>query len=270
MRSVAPISDLHLEFGSEPYVDLPESDILVLAGDITVAPYLKPNRNDSVARKNRKGFYRLMHRISQKPYELVIAIMGNHEAYHGSIDEIPEIMREAYAAFGIVFLHNQILETHDWRFVGGPLWTNFGGNPLNMLHAQNSINDYRQIRVGNPETGERLLRPQDTAMEHQKTLAVIQQFLDAPLDSRARCVITHHLPSYQSVAERFRNSENSAYASQLDSMVEKADVWIHGHTHDFCDYHIGDCRVVCNPLGYNGFEPIGLKTVNINTMKRLA
>ena len=39
-------------------------------------------------------------------------------------------------------------------------------------------------------------------------------------------------------------------------------LWIHGHTHDRCDYAIGNTRVVANPLGYpteigsqKAFEP---------------
>ena len=27
-------------------------------------------------------------------------------------------------------------------------------------------------------------------------------------------------------------------------------LWIHGHTHDRCDYVIGDTRVIANPFGY--------------------
>jgi hypothetical protein len=27
-------------------------------------------------------------------------------------------------------------------------------------------------------------------------------------------------------------------------------LWIHGHSHDCCDYALGQARVVANPLGY--------------------
>jgi predicted phosphodiesterase len=29
----------------------------------------------------------------------------------------------------------------------------------------------------------------------------------------------------------------------------------HGHTHNFFDYQIGDCRVICNPGQDTGFNP---------------
>jgi len=32
-------------------------------------------------------------------------------------------------------------------------------------------------------------------------------------------------------------------------------LWTHGHTHHEFDYMIGECRVVCNPRGYHGYEP---------------
>ena len=35
---------------------------------------------------------------------------------------------------------------------------------------------------------------------------------------------------------------------------KKIKYWIHGHTHDACDYMIGDTRVLCNPRGYIGHE----------------
>jgi hypothetical protein len=33
-------------------------------------------------------------------------------------------------------------------------------------------------------------------------------------------------------------------------LVEKSDLWIHGHVHDSADYGIGSTRVVSYPMGY--------------------
>ena len=38
--------------------------------------------------------------------------------------------------------------------------------------------------------------------------------------------------------------------SDLDELVMKADLWIHGHVHDSFDYMVGSCRVVTNPGSY--------------------
>jgi hypothetical protein len=43
---------------------------------------------------------------------------------------------------------------------------------------------------------------------------------------------------------------NAAFASNLTALVEKADLWIHGHMHCSSDYLVGGCRVICDPRGY--------------------
>ena len=60
MTSISVTSDLHLEFGSEPHIQLPNSEILILAGDITVTAELRPSRNDANARKNEPGGCRVV------------------------------------------------------------------------------------------------------------------------------------------------------------------------------------------------------------------
>lgn len=49
---------------------------------------------------------------------------------------------------------------------------------------------------------------------------------------------------------------------EFEATIEKADVIIFagdvgvGHLHNSSDYHIGTCRVVCNPRGYSDeFNP---------------
>jgi hypothetical protein len=64
-------------------------------------------------------------------------------------------------------------------------------------------------------------------------------------------VITHHLPSWQSVSPKYKgHPTNAAFASHLDHLVIKTKVWMHGHTHSTQNYMIKDARVVCNPRGY--------------------
>lgn len=76
--------------------------------------------------------------------------------------------------------------------------------------------------------------------------------LRRPFDG-ATVLVTHHLPSYRSVAPNFGGHPlNPCYASNLDGLIEryKPALWIHGHTHMSCDYQLGATRVVCNPRGY--------------------
>jgi len=84
-------------------------------------------------------------------------------------------------------------------------------------------------------------------------------FLEAEFAKSRRgtsIVVTHHGPSQRSVLSRFKNDLlSAAHSSHLDDLVERsgAALWIHGHTHDSCDYVIGGTRVVCNPRGYYGY-----------------
>jgi hypothetical protein len=77
-------------------------------------------------------------------------------------------------------------------------------------------------------------------------------------------VVTHHLPSMRSVAPRYENDPlTAAFASNCDDLLELgADLWIHGHTHDSCDYMAGRMRVVCNPRGYAEVWGRSLKAEN--------
>ena len=66
-------------------------------------------------------------------------------------------------------------------------------------------------------------------------------------------MITHHAPSRQSIHPRYADSLlNACFVSDAEHLVsgERAQLWIHGHTHDSFDYVVHGTRVVCNPRGY--------------------
>lgn len=128
-----------------------------------------------------------------------------------------------------------------------------------MFHARERMNDYRQIAKQRnlwqrfvPETAYRL---------HQQSHLFIGSALRA--DPIKSVVVTHHLPHAYSIPARFQGDLlNAAYASDLSGVIEsgRPALWVHGHTHDSCDYTVGDTRVVCNPRGYEDenvrFDPV--------------
>jgi hypothetical protein len=66
-----------------------------------------------------------------------------------------------------------------------------------------------------------------------------------------------------SVADRFKDDRLSAcFASELQHLFGKMDLWIHGHTHDNIEYEVNGTRVVCNPRGYITYH--GTENVNFN------
>jgi hypothetical protein len=42
----------------------------------------------------------------------------------------------------------------------------------------------------------------------------------------------------------------------MDDLIGQVDLWVHGHTHNAVDYQVGQGRVVSNPRGYVGREPV--------------
>jgi Icc-related predicted phosphoesterase len=67
-------------------------------------------------------------------------------------------------------------------------------------------------------------------------------------------VITHYLPSLQSVLPQFQMSDSGRFfLGDVDSIIveRKPRLWLHGHTHNSADYQYERTRVICNPFGYS-------------------
>ena len=184
----------------------------------------------------------------------VIYVHGNHEAYGGDVYRLhAELTAAASASANVHFLQRRALVLDDVRVLGASLWTDFNVHGSDrygaaLQDAARYMNDYRRIRVA--DEADRLLTPEDTARWHGEDLAWLKARLLEPFPGKT-VVITHMAPSLRSVPEQFRGSPlSAAFASDLEDLVARVDVWIHGHTHSSADYRIGDARVVVNPLGY--------------------
>lgn len=184
----------------------------------------------------------------------VFYVPGNHEFYASHYQGLWTQLRQCAAEYSHVHLLDEdSIEIDGVRIMGTMLWTDFllfgsdMGTVGRCLHdAKHGMLDFERIRF----TGGGLLTPTDTARLHRECAAFLSEGLNKPFDGPT-VVVTHHLPSMNSVADRFKQSLlSAAFASNLDHLVAKADLWIHGHTHDSFDYRIGKCRVVCNPRGY--------------------
>ena len=89
-----------------------------------------------------------------------------------------------------------------------------------------------------------------TAHWHAQQIRWLKDQLQEPFPGKT-VVVTHHLPSARSVADRYKTDLLSAcFASELDHLFGPMALWVHGHTHDCFDYDVGGTRVVCNPRGY--------------------
>jgi Icc-related predicted phosphoesterase len=239
------ISDLHLDYGNF-IPGFYGEEVLVIAGDISndikdsmllIREYI--NKNDKVD---------------------VVFVLGNHDYYRNTInDTIKKWLELDLNRFH--FLSSSSVVLRGYRFCGATLWTDMNNrNDKDMEVANLTMRDYNCINGYQYNTK---LTPSDTVNLHEQQLLYLMKEVD---DSKEPCIIvTHHLPSYKSVAEKYKSSSNNAsYSSDLDYFVAHVniDYWFHGHTHNSCDYMIENTKVVCNPKGYgdendSGFQ-IGL------------
>jgi len=192
--------------------------------------------------------------------------MGNHEHYHHIFDYTAEVLREYLAGTNVTLLDKEFVDLNDeWQLFGSTLWTDYNdADWFARQAAQDKMNDHMIIKklktVANPY-GEMMGRflPADALEEHNKTLEALQNGLyDYRRIDRKTIVMTHHAPTFQSVHARYAGDLlNYAYATDLsETILDNPNIkyWFHGHMHDKHDYMVGDCRVVCNPRGYVGYE----------------
>jgi len=185
----------------------------------------------------------------------VIYIAGNHDFYgRDRRDELAVGRREAEKHPNIWLLERDSILISGITFLGCTLWTdyNYAGvrEQARAMHlAATRLNDHRLIR-----NGARLWQPQDALEEHKVSRDWLAREL-AKADPHTTVVVTHHAPSRRSVQPSYViDLMTAAFASNLDAMVGKAALWVHGHMHAPADYDLDGCRVLANPRGYVGIR----------------
>jgi predicted phosphodiesterase len=244
---IRPISDLHSEHGFFSFTYAGE-DVMVLGGDLgNYTNYM------STAKSMAVGF--------DIP---VIVLAGNHEFYSdptdtytwtNTLDDLKAAVdhTDRLVKGDVTFFEDSCAVYDGVRFIGATLWTDmklFGDDWLVALQVEKTLNDYHCIRTND---GNHIFA-QDTIDRHNISLAYITKKLSEPFDGKT-VVVTHHAPSWLSIHEDYRLDKTSAaYASRLENLIldYNPELWTHGHTHESCDYTIGNTRVVCNPFGYMG------------------
>ena len=265
------VSDLHLEFTDINIQNDRDYDVLILSGDIMIAEdlhdhpnlpsvYSDPYAHQDLGRKQLrvKLFRDFLKRCSfQFPHTVYVA--GNHEFYHGKWNRTLDVLRDECGQFpNIYFLEQECKKIDDVTFIGGTLWTDMNkGDPLTLHAVRDMMNDFRVIKK--ELEGYTSLKPHDTVIRHRKTLDYIKTVVAERHDEKF-VVVGHHSPSFKSVHEMYAHDTimNGAYHSDLSEFIldrPQIKLWTHGHTHYAFDYMIGETRIVCNPRGYEGFEP---------------
>jgi len=246
------MSDLHLEFqnGPDQFVvpELPDDKdtVLILAGDIGLA--------------RRPTTYKYFVEDMSYRFREVIYVLGNHEFYgYRFPSTYTKIWSELQDFENVNVLEKEAVWFDGVAFIGATLWTNMDNhNQMTMYDAAAQMNDYGTVRTG-PKGCEwqRPLKPKDTIEDFMNARHYIfEEIKIQKYTGKKVVVITHHLPSFESIHGDFKGSNlNGAYASELSSDIvelgdDQPELWIHGHVHDNMDYMIENTRVICNPRGY--------------------
>ena len=183
-------------------------------------------------------------------------VPSNHEFYREKFPGLIDKLKIDAEGTNVHVLENDSVEIGGYRFFGCTLWSDmelFGDPGVASVFAADAMNDYRLIRHN--ETSRRL-QPSDTISRHSRSVKKLRELLEAGDPARS-IVVTHHAPSIQSIADRYRRDYlSAAFASNMDDFIleHQPRLWIHGHTHESFDYEIGKTRVVCNPRGYASIE----------------
>lgn len=227
-------SDLHHQFAGAGLATsrlLPisqEADLLVLAGNIHLS--------DGVVS---------MYKDCGLP---VVFVNGCSDLHGTDIKMTRKVLKVRALGTSVRYLERATFQYRNARFLGCCLWTDYclSSAPLaSAIRVANSRSaDHRLIRYGR-----KLFGAEDAAREHAASRAWLAQQLAIAFDGPT-VVVTHHAPSAKSIPLALRNREDCArLASELDDLVTKADIWVHGLIPDTVDYTIGRARVVCNARG---------------------
>jgi 3',5'-cyclic AMP phosphodiesterase CpdA len=182
----------------------------------------------------------------------VLYVAGNHEPYDGEYHATQAALRAAGDRTGVRVLDCGEAMLGGVRFLGCTLWTDFAlageaGRRLALDRYGGWLVDFRAIRWR-----DRMFAVDDSVALHEAH----RDWLAARLAARfagPTVVVTHHPPHPGSIAPRFATHPlNPAFVSNLEDLMGRARLWIHGHTHCVLDYTVRGTRVLCNARGYPG------------------
>lgn len=249
------ISDLHIDVNEEYPLALKDKDIFtIICGDLS-------------------GYFNKSSKWIEENIKEGILVAGNHMSYNTinhSIEYFHSQYQKKYPLNApISFMEKQYKIIDDIVFIGGTLWTDyqlFGKDrqELYMWYATKYMNDFRYAKINSSKNIENentdyleRLRPHHCIKFFNKTIKYIDGICKQ-FPNKKIVVITHHAPSVQSVPKRFINEVTTpCFASNLEEFIlnhPNIKLWCSGHIHQFSDYYIGDCRVVCNPRGYIRYD----------------
>lgn len=230
------VSDLHLDHSPLTPPQVPDHDVMVIAGDVS------NSREDALIE---------LINLRARTHRPIVFVPGNHDLGGGTLDafyaDSESMLLKAKGIYVLPRGYDTIID--GVRFVGATLWTDFelaGDVFASEAWAARCMPEYQ--RVEGPDGD--LLWPEHVLDVHELHRATIDLTLAQPFDGPT-IVVTHHAPSPLSCGHK-PGIEDAAYASDLTALIRarSPDLWVHGHIHRSVDYVLENTRVLANPRGY--------------------
>lgn len=240
MPKIQYASDLHLELNANyKYLSkaknkiIPKGDILVLAGDITLA--------------DQRHFDHEFFDWAASNFKTTYYIPGNHEFYNGTPADVLEESFEIKVRDNVYFINNRSITVNDLVIIFTPLWSSITSKNAEVI--EESVNDFHQLWYHAHK-----LKTEDFNRLHQTCYTFLKNTLKANKRKKI-IVVTHHVPSPLCCNEEHRNSPiNDAFCADLTDFIKlntNIAYWIYGHSHhNALPKSIGKTTLITNQLGY--------------------
>jgi predicted phosphodiesterase len=245
MVSFHVLSDLHLELFPGFRLDPARvaAPYLILAGDIG-----DPNSEE----------YCLFLQHCATLFDGVFMVLGNHEAYGGSLATAVAAVQAICDTHANVHLLQQTvvdLPTSNIRVVGTTLWSHIPKREA--FNTECFISDYRRIDGFRVHV--------NNALHASDVKWIDAELTRALADDKRLVVVTHHAPLVlgTSHAKHTGSKLNCAFATDLPHLIrDPVEIWVHGHTHHTHASMVNGRLLMANQRGYpdnldegQGFDP---------------
>lgn len=232
------VSDIHLEYSKKIPNIKPIANNIALLGDIG---------------SPRQPIYKnFLNEMSYK-FDKVFIVSGNHEYWNLPIygekmytkEEIDEMIENIVSKYSnVLYLNNKCYQNENITLIGSTLWSEIPDEKKE--YAGRVVGDCRMIQYNNFID----LRLNNSMF--RENVNFIEDSISQNLNKKI-IVLTHHCPSYQYIAEKFKHYNNNyAFASNLDYLLkDPVCAWLAGHTHGNIHKIINNVICSINCLGYS-------------------
>lgn len=176
--------------------------------------------------------YRELLTMFRARWPRTLLVAGNHEYYSRrgfSLEYVASTLRQLAAEVGVAFLDRDRVEIDGVVFLGCTLW---------------SKTSYRDFAAMNDSRLVFTCHQENRDCHARDVWWLEEQLQSLPADQRV-VVLTHHVPTKTLAPVEC----STAYASDLEHLVARANLWLCGHVHEPGELLIGKALVVRSAVG---------------------